>query len=83
MELILHVVALRLRHTFTIAHGTLDVQYNLIVERREYPDFPVYKIKLGTPDDRAIVRARRAVTSATFRVDAQQAHVTRAQSSLR
>ena len=180
MELILYVVALRLRHTFTIAHGSHDVQHNLIVELRdgphrgfgeastvsfygnsghtmaaslekirarieaehvddpaafwqrmapllkddsfalcaldqaahdlwgrrqgrpvwqlwgldlgrlprsdytigiapveemvsklkEFPDFPIYKIKLGTPDDLAIVRALRAVTSATFRVDA-------------
>lgn len=180
MELHLHVVPLRLRHTFTIAHGSLDVQQNLIVELRdgphrgfgeastvgyygnsgptmaaslekvraqieaekvdepsrfwarvapllrddpfalcaldqaahdlwgrrlgrpvwelwgldpsrlppsdytigiasipemvrklqEFPHFPVYKIKLGTPDDLAVVRALRAVTSAKFRVDA-------------
>ena len=35
MEMILHVVPLRLRHTFTIAHGSLDVQHNLIVELRD------------------------------------------------
>ncbi len=180
MELHLHVVALRLRHTFTIAHGSHDVQHNLIVELRdgphrgfgeastigyygnsghtmaaslekvrarieadtvdepsqfwarmapllrddpfalcaldqaahdlwgrrlgrpvwqlwgldlahnppsdytlglapidvmvrklrEFPDFPIYKIKLGTPDDLAIVRALRRETRATFRVDA-------------
>lgn len=180
MELFLHIVPLRLRHTFTIAHGSLDVQQNLIVELRdgahrgfgeastvgyygnsghtmaaslervrtqieaetvdepgrfwarvapllredpfalcaldqaahdlwgrrlgrpvwdlwgldlsrlppsdytigiapvaemvgklqEFPDFPVYKIKLGTPDDLAIVRALRGVTGAKFRVDA-------------
>jgi L-alanine-DL-glutamate epimerase-like enolase superfamily enzyme len=180
MELILHVVPLRLRHTFTIAHGSHDVQHNLIVELRdgayrgfgeastvgfygnsghtmaaslervranieaeqveepgafwqrmapllsedpfalcaldqaahdlwgqrlgqpvwqlwglqifnlppsdytigiapidemvrklrEFPDFPVYKIKLGTKDDLAIVRALRQETQAKFRVDA-------------
>jgi L-alanine-DL-glutamate epimerase-like enolase superfamily enzyme len=180
MELILHVVPLRLRHTFTIAHGSHDVQHNLIVELRdgpqrgfgeastvgfygnsghtmaaslervrarveadrvdepgafwqrmapllaedpfalcaldqaahdlwgqrlgqpvwrlwglqishlppsdytigiapvdemvrklrEFPDFPVYKIKLGTKDDLAIVRALRRETPAKFRVDA-------------
>lgn len=180
MELILHVVPLRLRHTFTIAHGSHDLQHNLIVELRdgphcgfgeastvgfyhnsghtmaaslerirrqieadrvdepgafwqrmapllrddafalcaldqaahdlwgrrlgrpvwqlwgldldrlprsdytigiaqvdemvrklrEFPDFPIYKIKLGTPDDLSLVRALRAVTAATFRVDA-------------
>lgn len=180
MEMILHIVPLRLRHTFTIAHGSIDLQHNLIVELRdgtnrgfgeastigyygnsgqtmaaslervraqieaenvdepgrfwqrvapllpddpfalcaldqaahdlwgrrlgrpvwqlwgldlgklppsdytigiapiaemvrklqEFPDFPVYKIKLGTPDDLAIVRALRAVTRAKFRVDA-------------
>jgi L-alanine-DL-glutamate epimerase-like enolase superfamily enzyme len=180
MQLTLHVVPLRLRHTFTIAHGSTDLQHNLIVELRdgehrgfgeastvgyysnsghtmaaslerlrslieadtvdepaafwqrmapllrddpfalcaldqaahdlwgrrlgqpvwrlwgldlaslppsdytigiapveemvrklrEFPDFPIYKIKLGTPDDLAIVRALRAVTNATFRVDA-------------
>jgi len=180
MEMILHVVPLRLRHTFTIAHGSIDLQRNLIVELRceghsgfgeastvgyygnsgdsmaasleriratieaeviddpaafharlaplladdqfalcaldqaahdlfgkrhgvpiwrhwgldledlppsdytigiadlptmvaklrEFPDFPVYKIKLGTPDDLAIVQALREVTDARFRIDA-------------
>ena len=180
MELHLHVVPLRLRHTFRIAHGTLDLQHNLIVELRdagvrgfgeastvgyygnsaetmaanlarlrphiehetvdepsafwarmaphlqhdpfalcaldqaahdlhgkrldqpvwklwgldvshvppsdytigiapidemiaklrELPDFPIYKIKLGTDDDLAIVRALREVTDARFRIDA-------------
>ena len=35
MEMLLHVVPLRLRHTFTIAHGSHDLQHNLIVELRE------------------------------------------------
>lgn len=180
MEMLLHVIPLRLRHTFTIAHGSLDSQHNLIVELREgghggfgeastvgyygnsgqtmaaslervraqieaeavdepgafwqrmaplltedpfalcaldqaahdlwgrrlgrpvwqlwgleltnlppsdytigiapvaemvrklreFPDFPVYKIKLGAGDDLAVIRALRQETSATFRVDA-------------
>jgi L-alanine-DL-glutamate epimerase-like enolase superfamily enzyme len=180
MEMLLHVVPLRLRHTFTIAHGSVDVQHNLIVELREggqrgfgeastvgyygnsghtmaaslerirvpieaeavdepgafwarmapllredpfalcaldqaahdlwgrrlgkpvwqlwglglanlppsdytigiapleemvrklreFPDFPVYKIKLGTANDLAVVRALRQETTAKFRVDA-------------
>lgn len=180
MQMVLHVIPLRLRHTFTIAHGSHDVQHNLIVELREggvrgfgeastvgyygnsghtmaanlerlralieedtaddpetlwdrmaphlandsfalcaldqaaydiwgqrlsfpvwrlwgyklanlppsnytigiapipemvrklreFPDFPVYKIKLGTSDDLGIVRALRQETKATFRVDA-------------
>jgi L-alanine-DL-glutamate epimerase-like enolase superfamily enzyme len=180
MEMLLHVVPLRLRHTFTIAHGSVDLQHNLIVELRdgehrgygeastvgyygnsgatmaaslerirprieaetvdepaafwariaphlaadpfalcaldqaahdlwgrrlgqpvwklwgldladlppsdytigiapvevmvaklrEFPDFPIYKIKLGTADDLAIVEALRRETSAAFRIDA-------------
>ncbi len=33
-------------------------------------DFPIYKIKLGTPDDVEIVKYLRSKTEATFRVDA-------------
>ena len=36
----------------------------------EYADWPIYKIKLGTPDDLKIVRELRRHTSAVFRVDA-------------
>ena len=35
MQLILHRFALRLRHTFTIAHDSRDVQQTLIVELRD------------------------------------------------
>src|SRR5690606_12111432 len=35
MEMILHVASLRLRHRFTIAHGSVDVQDNVIVELRD------------------------------------------------
>ncbi|MEZ6194748.1 MAG: dipeptide epimerase [Planctomycetota bacterium] len=36
----------------------------------EAPDWPVYKIKLGRPDDLELLRALRAETNAPFRVDA-------------
>ncbi|HEY0110379.1 MAG TPA: dipeptide epimerase, partial [Fibrella sp.] len=35
MELLLHRFDLRLRHTFTIAHDSRDVQETLIVELRD------------------------------------------------
>jgi L-alanine-DL-glutamate epimerase-like enolase superfamily enzyme len=38
--------------------------------------WPIYKIKLGGPEDIALVRALRAVTSAPFRVDANAAWTT-------
>ena len=37
---------------------------------QEFPGWPVYKIKLGTPDDLEIVRELREHTDAVFRVDA-------------
>ncbi|MBO0937693.1 dipeptide epimerase [Fibrella sp. HMF5335] len=37
MELLLHRASLRLRHTFTIAHDSRDVQETLIVELRDGP----------------------------------------------
>ena len=37
---------------------------------REFDGWPVYKIKLGTPDDLEIVRELRRHTAAAFRVDA-------------
>ena len=43
---------------------------------REFPHFPIYKIKLGTGDmaaDLALVRRLREETDATFRVDANTA----------
>jgi L-alanine-DL-glutamate epimerase-like enolase superfamily enzyme len=41
----------------------------MVAKMQEMP-WPVYKIKLGTPDDVAIVRALRNHTDAIFRVDA-------------
>src|SRR5689334_18082804 len=37
---------------------------------REFDGWPIYKIKLGTKDDVAIVRELRPHTTAKFRVDA-------------
>ena len=39
---------------------------------RAYPDFGVYKIKVGTKDDRKIIEGIRAVTSKPLRVDANE-----------
>jgi L-alanine-DL-glutamate epimerase-like enolase superfamily enzyme len=52
---------------YTIGIDAIDV---MVGKLREYSGWPVYKIKLGTPDDLAIVRALRAETGAVFRVDA-------------
>jgi L-alanine-DL-glutamate epimerase-like enolase superfamily enzyme len=52
---------------YTIGIDTIDV---MIDKLRELPDWPVYKIKLGTTDDLGIVRRLREHTQATFRVDA-------------
>ena len=51
---------------YTIGIAPLD---KMVGKMREMP-WPLYKIKLGTPDDLAIVRELRRHTHATFRVDA-------------
>ena len=51
---------------YTIGIDAIDV---MVQKMAELP-WPLYKIKLGTADDLAIVRALRQHTSATFRVDA-------------
>jgi L-alanine-DL-glutamate epimerase-like enolase superfamily enzyme len=48
----------------------IDSPEMMVRKLEEFPDFPVYKIKLGTPDDLAIVRHLRQHTAAAFRVDA-------------
>jgi L-alanine-DL-glutamate epimerase-like enolase superfamily enzyme len=48
----------------------IDTPEKMVAKLREMPGWPVYKIKLGTPDDLAIVRELRRHTDATFRVDA-------------
>lgn len=52
---------------FTIG---IDSMETMIEKMREVPDWPIYKIKLGTPRDLEIIRQLRGATSATFRVDA-------------
>ena len=53
---------------------------NMVAKLREFPGFPIYKIKLGTPSrdggvahDLALVKRLREETDATFRVDANTA----------
>ena len=52
---------------YTIGIDSIDV---MVAKMHEFPGWPIYKIKLGTPDDLAIVRELRKHTSAVFRVDA-------------
>lgn len=51
---------------YTIGIDTID---NMIAKIKEKP-WPIYKIKLGTPDDVVIMKALRKETDAIFRVDA-------------
>lgn len=51
----------------TIGIDTIDM---MVQKLGEFPDWPVYKIKLGTPNDIEIVEALRRHTSSPFRVDA-------------
>ncbi|MBM3999099.1 MAG: dipeptide epimerase [Planctomycetes bacterium] len=52
---------------YTIGIDTIE---RMVAKMDEFPGWPIYKIKLGTPDDLRIVRALRERTAATFRVDA-------------
>lgn len=52
---------------YTIGIDTLPT---MVEKLRETPGWPVYKIKLGTDDDLAIIRRLREETDAPFRVDA-------------
>ncbi len=52
---------------YTIGIDSIDV---MVSKLKEVPDWPVYKIKLGTPNDLEIIRDLRKHTSAVFRVDA-------------
>ncbi|GEP98847.1 dipeptide epimerase [Chitinophaga cymbidii] len=47
----------------------IDTVENMVKKLREFP-WPIYKIKLGTKDDIAIITELRKHTSAVFRVDA-------------
>lgn len=48
----------------------IDTVENMVLKMREFAGWPIYKIKLGTPHDLAIIRELRRHTTATFRVDA-------------
>lgn len=48
----------------------IDSIEEMVRKYREQPGWPVYKIKLGTPQDLEIVQALRQETDATIRVDA-------------
>ena len=52
---------------YTIGIDTIET---MVAKMEEFPGWPIYKIKLGTPDDLAIVRELRRHTNAVFRVDA-------------
>ncbi|HEY6564475.1 MAG TPA: dipeptide epimerase, partial [Pirellulaceae bacterium] len=52
---------------YTIGLDATDVMIRKLQER---PDWPIYKIKLGTDHDLDLVRALRQHTAAKFRVDA-------------
>ena len=55
---------------YTIGIDAVDV---MVEKLRELPGWPVYKIKLGTADDLAIVRRLREHTDAVLRIDANAA----------
>lgn len=52
--------------SYTIGIDTIDVMRRKIIEM----PWPVYKIKLGTPNDLLIVESLRKITDAVFRIDA-------------
>lgn len=51
---------------FTISIGSIE---NMVTQMEAYPS-PIYKIKLGTKEDIAIVKALRQTSTALFRIDA-------------
>jgi L-alanine-DL-glutamate epimerase-like enolase superfamily enzyme len=55
---------------YTIGIDTIE---KMTVKMKEFDGWPIYKIKLGTADDLAIVRELRRHTQAIFRVDANTA----------
>jgi L-alanine-DL-glutamate epimerase-like enolase superfamily enzyme len=52
---------------FTIGIDRIEV---MVAKLNEMPDWPIYKVKLGTDRDLEIIRQLRQHTSAVFRVDA-------------
>ncbi len=55
---------------YTIGIDTIE---KMVAKMKEFDGWPIYKIKLGTQDDLAIVRELRKHTAAIFRVDANTA----------
>ena len=55
---------------YTIGIDPID---KMVAKMREFDGWPIYKIKLGTGDDLAIVRELRKHTTARFRIDANTA----------
>ncbi|MBI1176959.1 dipeptide epimerase [bacterium] len=55
---------------YTIGIDSID---KMVAKMKEFEGWPIYKIKLGTKDDLAIVRELRRHTDATFRIDANTA----------
>ncbi len=51
----------------------IDPVEKMVMKMKEFDGWPIYKIKLGTPDDLAIVRELRRHTDAIFRIDANTA----------
>ena len=51
----------------------MDPVEKMVAKLKEFDGWPIYKIKLGTANDVAIVRELRRHTQATFRVDANTA----------
>jgi L-alanine-DL-glutamate epimerase-like enolase superfamily enzyme len=55
---------------YTIGIDRVEV---MVAKMKEFEGWPIYKIKLGTDDDLAIVRELRRHTDAVFRIDANTA----------
>ncbi len=55
--------------TYSIGIDTVEVMQQKV---RDAADFGVYKIKVGTPDDRKIIEGIRAVTDKPLRTDANE-----------
>lgn len=51
----------------------IDPVEKMVAKMKEFEGWPIYKIKLGTADDLAIIRQLRRYTQAVFRVDANTA----------
>ncbi len=55
---------------YTIGIASLE---KMVAKMKEFADWPIFKIKLGTADDLAIVRELRRHSTAVFRIDANTA----------